>query len=270
MDPRIGDELTLQGRTALVTGSSTGIGAASAKRLAAAGATVGVTYRSSEEAAHGVVKAIEREGGRAILLEVDVAQEASVTDLFDRFQEEAGPLDILIANAGLQQDAPLADMTLEQWRTVIDVDLTGQFLCVREAIRHFNRKPWSPGDPARGSIVCMSSVHEFIPWAGHVNYAAAKGGVQMLMKSAAQEVASRGIRINGLAPGAIATDINAAAREAGGERLLELIPYGRVGQVEEVARAAHWLVSDAADYVIGTTLVIDGGMSLYPGFIGNG
>jgi len=270
MERRIGQELALDGRTALITGSSTGIGAAVAKRLAAAGALVGVTYRSSEEEAGQVVEAIERAGGQAVLLELEVSHEDSVTEVFERFGEQVGPLDILVANAGLQQDAAIADMTLQQWRAVIDVDLTGQFLCVREAIRRFDVKPWSMGDPARGAIVCMSSVHEFIPWAGHVNYAAAKGGVQLLMKSAAQEVASRGIRINGVAPGAIATDINAEARADGDEPLLQLIPCGRIGDVEEVAQATHWLVSDAAAYVVGTTLVVDGGMSLYPGFIGNG
>lgn len=259
---------SLPQRNVLVTGSSSGIGAAIARSLGAAGATVGVTYHGSEDGARDVASDIEAAGGRAVVMQADVSDETSVQRMFDTFANEVGDLDVLVANAGVQQDAAITDMTLAQWETVIGTNLTGQFLCVREAVRRFDMRSSEPASRARGSIVCMSSVHETIPWAGHVNYAAAKGGTLMLMKSVAQEVAGRGIRVNAVAPGAIATPINADARdtEQERERLLKLIPYQRIGCPEDVADAVLWLVSDAADYVVGTTLYVDGGMSLYPAF----
>ena len=262
----------LAGQTALVTGSSTGIGAACAVELGARGAAVAVNYRSSDEAAEAVVETIREAGGEALALQADVSEEEEVRRLFDAVDKAYGRLDILVANAGLQQDAAFADMTLEQWNTVIDVNLGGQFLCLREAVRRFRAQDASPVSKARGKIVCMSSVHETIPWAGHVNYAASKGGVMMLMKSLAQEVSGERIRVNAVAPGAIATDINEDAwrSEEAREKLLELIPYARVGEKEDVARAVSWLASDESDYVVGTTLFVDGGMCLYPSFRGNG
>lgn len=259
---------SLPQRNVLVTGSSSGIGAAIARSLGAAGATVGVTYHGSEDGARDVASDIEAAGGRAVVMQADVSDETSVQRMFDTFANEVGDLDVLVANAGVQQDEAITDMTLAQWETVIGTNLTGQFLCVREAVRRFDMRSSEPASRARGSIVCMSSVHETIPWAGHVNYAAAKGGTLMLMKSVAQEVAGRGIRVNAVAPGAIATPINADARdtEQERERLLKLIPYQRIGCPEDVADAVLWLVSDAADYVVGTTLYVDGGMSLYPAF----
>ena len=164
-------------------------------------------------------------------------------------------------------------MTLAQWNTVLAVNLTGQFLCAREAIQEFRRRgPIPELSKATGKILCMSSVHQVIPWAGHVNYAASKGGVDLLMRSLAQEAAPLKIRINGIAPGAIRTEINRDAWESEEalQRLLTLIPYGRIGEPEDVAKAAVWLASDEADYVAGTTLFIDGGMTLYPGFGDNG
>ncbi|MFC7478167.1 glucose 1-dehydrogenase [Dankookia sp. GCM10030260] len=263
----------LEGQVALVTGGSSGIGAGVAVALAAAGAAVGVNYASSPEGAAAVVDEIERTGGAAVALQTDVSREEQVEALFRGLLNRFGRLDILVANAGIQKDAAFADMTLDQWRTVLDINLTGQFLCAREAVRIFDRQGRDPGrSAATGKIICMSSVHEVIPWAGHVNYAASKGGIMLMMKSLAQEVASRGIRVNGIAPGAIQTDINRAAWETPEalQRLLALIPYGRIGLPEDVARAAVWLASDASDYVTGTTLFVDGGMTLYPGFRENG
>jgi glucose 1-dehydrogenase len=164
-------------------------------------------------------------------------------------------------------------MTLEQWNAVISTNLTGQFLCAREAAREFKRRGVQPErSKAAGKIICMSSVHEVIPWAGHVNYAASKGGVKMLMQSMAQELAPLKIRVNSLAPGAIKTRINKDAWDTPEDekKLLELIPYGRIGEADDIGKAAVWLASDESDYVTGTTMFIDGGMTLYPGFADNG
>ncbi len=259
----------LQGQKALVTGASSGIGAGVARAFAAAGAAVGVNFVGRRESAERIVEEIRGTGGEAIALQADVAQEAKVQAMFERFVEAFGRIDILVANAGIQQDAAVADMTTAQWQRVIDVNLTGQFLCAREAVRRFLGQPLEPAiSRARGKIICMSSVHEVIPWAGHVNYAASKGGVMLMMKSLAQEVAQHRIRVNGIAPGAIKTAINRAAWETpeAERKLLELIPYGRVGEPDDIARAAVWLASDQSDYVMGTTLFVDGGMTLYPAF----
>ena len=261
----------LAGRRALVTGASSGIGFAVARGLAAAGAAVAVNYHSSREPAEALVEEIRAAGGRAVALGADVSKEEEVAGLIDRTVAEFGGMDVLVANSGIQKDASVGEMTLADWNAVISLNLTGQFLCCREAIRAFRAAP-EPEGRARGAIVCMSSVHELIPWAGHVNYAAAKGGVRMMMQTLAQEVAPERIRVNAIAPGAIRTPIN---KEAWGtpealERLLRLIPYGRIGEPEDVARAATWLASDEADYVTGTTMFVDGGMALYPGFVGNG
>lgn len=262
----------LNGQAALVTGGSSGIGAAVALALGAAGAAVGVNFRSHPEQADRIVADIRTAGGRAVAIQADVALESQVLAMFAAMDGAFGRLDILVANSGIQQDAGFADMSLEQWQRVIDVNLTGQFLCAREAVRRFLSQPRTGPSRARGKIVCMSSVHEVIPWAGHVNYAASKGGVMLMMRSLAQEVAGEGIRVNGIAPGAIRTPINKDAWSTpdARERLLRLIPYARVGDPEDVARAAVWLASDESDYVVGTTLFVDGGMALYPAFRDNG
>lgn len=260
--------LQLHGRVVIVTGGSSGIGAGIARAFGRAGALVGVNYHGEPEGAEAVAEEVARAGGRAIAVGADVSEEADVEAMLARVEEEFGSLDVMVANAGLQQDAPFHELTLAQWRKVIDVNLTGQFLCARAAVRSFLARERKPGHRARGNVICMSSVHEAIPWAGHVNYAASKGGVMLMMKSLAQEVAEHGIRVNGIAPGAIRTPINREAWETpeAEAALLRLIPYGRVGDVEDVAKAALWLASDESDYVTGASLFVDGGMSLYPEF----
>ena len=263
----------LQAQKALVTGANSGIGRAVALGLGMAGADVGVNYVSGPETATEVVEEIRKSGTDAIALQADVSDENQVVAMYRQFVERFGRLDILVANAGVQRDAHFIDMTLADWNTVIAINLTGQFLCCREAVRAMARQGVLAGvSKAAGKIICMSSVHERIPWAGHVNYAASKGGVMMLMQSLAQEVAPLKIRVNSIAPGAIRTPINTAAwstPEAYGA-LMTLVPYGRIGEPEDVARAAVWLASDEADYVTGTTLFVDGGMTLYPGFASGG
>jgi glucose 1-dehydrogenase len=265
--------VSLAGQRAIVTGGSSGIGRAIALTLAGAGADVVVNFSSAERPAQEVVDQIRAMGRRAFAHKADVGSEPQVVEMFEAIRREFGSLDILVNNAGLQQDAPSHEMTLVQWQRVIDVNLTGQFLCAREAIREFYRRGPAPElSRALGKILCVSSVHEVIPWAGHVNYAASKGGVMLLMKSLAQEYASRGIRINSVAPGAIRTPINRAAWETpeAYRDLLKLIPAKRIGEPEDLARVAAWLVSDQADYVNGATIFVDGGMTLYPGFESGG
>jgi glucose 1-dehydrogenase len=264
---------SLIGQKALVTGANSGIGRAVAVALGAAGADVVVNYVSQEAAAAEVVAEIQSHGVSAYAHKADVAREDEVQAMFARMLAQFGTIDILVANAGLQRDAPFHTMTLEQWSTVLGVNLTGQFLCARAALREFLRRGVvETVSRAAGKIICMSSVHQEIPWAGHANYAASKGGVMMMMRSLAQEVAPHRIRVNGIAPGAIRTPINTAAWQtpeayAG---LMRLVPYGRIGEPEDIARAAVWLASDDSDYVVGTTLFVDGGMTLYPGFADGG
>jgi glucose 1-dehydrogenase len=261
--------IELNGQRAIVTGANSGIGKSVAIALAAAGAKVVVNYISSEERANAVVDAIKEGGAEAMAIRADVSNEEQVQAMFAQTISTWGSVDILVANAGVQRDAAFVDMTLEQWQFVMDVNLTGQFLCCREAAREFIRRGVVPEvSKAAGKIICMSSVHEVIPWAGHVNYAASKGGVLLMMQSIAQELAENKIRVNGIAPGAIRTPINRNAWETveAEQELLKLIPYKRVGDPEDIGRAAVWLASDASDYVTGTSLFVDGGMTLYPGF----
>jgi len=264
----------LKGQTAIVTGANSGIGKAVAVAMGCAGANVVINYLSDEENVLAEMSAeIERCGGRTIGFQADISSEDEVKAMFDKARETYGTVDIMVNNAGLQQDAPIEDMSLKQWQKVINVNLTGQFLCSREAVREFKRSGVKKEvSCAAGKIICISSVHEVIPWAGHVNYAASKGGVMMMMKSIAQEVAPYRIRVNSICPGAIKTHINTAAwstPEAEAE-LLKLIPYQRVGEPDDIARVAVWLASDDADYINGTSIFVDGGMTLYPGFTENG
>ena len=268
-------EKKLQGQIAIVTGASSGIGTGVAKALAGAGAAVVINHplAASLAAAEAVVKEIKDAGGMAVSAQCDVSKEAEVQRMFADTVRQFGTVDILVNNAGLQKDAPFQDMTLDQWNYVLGVNLTGQFLCAREAIREFIRRGVDTSKSvAAGKIICMSSVHEVIPWAGHANYAASKGGIMMMMKSISQEFAHLKIRINSIGPGAIKTPINRSAWETpeAEAKLLQLIPYKRIGLPEDIGKAAVWLASDDSDYVNGTTLFIDGGMTLYPGFTTNG
>ncbi len=263
----------LKGQKAIVTGANSGIGRAVAVALGHAGAVVVFNYVVNEAEAEAVCEEIRRCGSEAQAILADVSSEEQVQAMFEQAIESFGTVDILVNNAGIQRDAPFDEMSLEQWQQVIEVNLTGQFLCAREAIREFKQRGVVPNiSCAAGKIICMSSVHELVPWAGHVNYAASKGGVMLMMKSIAQEVAPYRIRVNSIGPGAIRTPINRPAwetREAY-DKLMELVPYKRIGEPEDIARAAVWLASDEADYINGTTLFIDGGMTLYPGFTENG
>ena len=263
----------LTGQKALVTGANSGIGRGVALGLAQAGADVVVNYVSGDEAAQAVVEQIRALGRQAYAHQADVSVESQVADMFKTMLERFGTIDVLVNNAGLQRDAAFTQMSLQDWNTVLNVNLTGQFLCAREAIREFLRRGVVPSvSCAAGKIICMSSVHQQIPWAGHANYASSKGGIKMLMESLAQEVAPHRIRVNGIAPGAIRTPINRSAWETpeAYSALMTLVPYGRIGEPEDIARAAVWLASDQSDYVVGSTLFVDGGMTLYPGFATGG
>jgi glucose 1-dehydrogenase len=263
----------LKGQKALVTGASSGIGSGVALALARAGADVVVNYASSVAGAQKVVDEIAAMGRNAIAVKADVSQEAEVEAMFAETLKAFGTLDILVNNAGLQQDAPFTEMTLAQWNKVIGINLTGMFLCSHRAVKEFLRRGVKPEvSSACGKIICMSSVHEIIPWAGHVNYASSKGGVKLFMQSLAQELAPQKIRVNSIGPGAIQTPINRSAwdtKEAL-DSLLTLIPYGRIGVPEDIGKAAVWLASDDSDYVNGQTLFVDGGMTLYPEFARGG
>lgn len=271
--PSVSVPRLLAGQRALVTGANSGIGQAVALALAQAGADVVINYVVNDEAAQQVVAEAEKSGVRAYAHKADVSQEDQVQAMFQKMIQTFGTIDILINNAGLQRDSSLEEMTLDQWNKVIGVNLTGQFLCAREAVKEFKRRGVVPSvSCAAGKIICMSSVHEVIPWAGHVNYAASKGGIELMMKSIAQEVAPHRIRVNSIGPGAIRTPINRPAWEtpAAYDKLMTLIPYQRIGEPKDVGHLAAWLASDQADYITGTTIFIDGGMTLYPGFAEGG
>ncbi|MFW5844776.1 MAG: SDR family oxidoreductase [Planctomycetota bacterium] len=267
------DERALDGQVALVTGGSRGIGRAVVRRLTAAGAAVGINYRSSRDAAEELVEEISRSGGRALALPGDTSQERDVQECFELLRDAYGAVHCVVANAGVEANASAADMSLADWQQVIDVDLTGAFLCAREGLREFHRRT-DPDVPPRlrGTIIAVTSVHDRIPFGAHGNYCAAKAGVSMLMRTIALEEGARRIRANTVAPGAIGTDINRDTWEdpEERERLFDVVPHDRIGRPEEVAEAVAWLASDAAAYVTGTSLVVDGGMTCYPSFLDKG
>ncbi|MCZ6733373.1 MAG: SDR family oxidoreductase [Gammaproteobacteria bacterium] len=267
--PKVQCQKVLAGQKALVTGANSGIGKGVAIAIGKAGADVVVNYVAGKEAAQEVADEIKADGSNAITIQADVSKEDQVQSMFRQMFDAYGSIDILVNNAGLQRDAVFHEMTLADWDLVIAVNLTGQFLCAREAVREFLRREITPEvSSSAGKIICMSSVHDIIPWAGHANYAASKGGLSMLMKTMAQELAQYKIRVNAISPGAIKTPINRMAWETpeAEAELLKLIPQGRVGETLDIARAAVWLASDDSDYVNGATLYVDGGMTLYPGF----
>jgi len=273
----IGSDLKFKDQVAIVTGSSSGIGKACAIHLAELGAKVIVNYSSNLEEGEKTLNEIISKGGSGILVQADVSREEEVKALFNETISKYGRLDIVVSNAGLQKDSSFLEMTLEQWQKVIDVNLTGQFLVCREASRQFVAQEKSKTDVDHselsiGKIILMSSVHDVIPWAGHVNYAASKGGIMMFMKSISQELAPYKIRVNSVSPGAIKTSINKEVWSDPDKYkgLLQLIPYKRIGTPQDVAKAVAWLASDDSDYVNGETLYIDGGMTLYPEFADNG
>ncbi len=263
----------LAGQTAVVTGASSGIGMACAIGLGESGANVVVNYGGNNKGANEAVEAIKAAGSNAIAVKADVSKQDQVKAMFKTAIDTFGTVDILVNNAGLQKDAPFLEMTLEDWQYVLDVNLTGQFLCAQEAVREYVRRGARPEiSRALGKIICMSSVHEIIPWAGHINYAASKGGVMLMMKSLAQEMGPMKIRVNSIAPGAIKTPINTSAWHTpeAEARLLKLIPYKRVGETSDISNVCVWLCSDESDYIHGETIFVDGGMTLYPGFEDNG
>jgi glucose 1-dehydrogenase len=264
----------LVGQKALVTGASKGLGQAMAIGFAQAGADVLINYSTDEQGARHTAKKVEEHGRKAIVFKADVSKESEVRAMFDCMFQTFGRLDICVANAAIQLNARVDEMTLEQWQGVIDVNLTGMFLCAREAVRAFKRQGIDRSvSYACGKLIFISSVHDVIPWEGHANYAAAKGGLMLFMKSLAQEVAHLRIRVNAISPGAIRTPMNVeklTTPEMFESTLLKLIPAKRIGEPEDVARTAVWLASDESDYVQGTTIYVDGGMLLYPGFIGAG
>jgi glucose 1-dehydrogenase len=264
----------LEGQKAIVTGASKGLGAGIAESLAYAGCDVMVNYSSDRKGAERVAGIVRSTGRKASVYKADVSKEDEVRDMFKAARSEIGRIDILINNSGIQMNAAFDEMTIDQWQKVIGINLTGQFLCAREAVRCFKEQGFNPSiSSSLGKILCISSVHDVIPWAGHVNYAAAKGGVMLLMKSIAQELAPLKIRVNSLSPGAIRSPMNVEKLHTPEEYksiLLDHIPVKRIGEPEDVGRAAVWLVSDDSEYVHGATLYVDGGMTLYPEFATGG
>lgn len=258
--------MKLKGQKALVTGGNKGIGKAIALAIAKEGADVFINYHSDEAGAQQTVAEIKALGRQAFADQGDVGKEADVKKLFAEALKNLGSLDILVNNAGINGKSPITEMELEEWQNVIDTNLTSQFLCSREAARHFLKNGVTKRSRAAGKILCISSVHDTIPdW---VNYAASKGGVKMFIRSLGLELAPQKIRVVGISPGAIQTDINKEewSKPGGLEEMNEQIPNNRIGQPEEIGYLAAWLLSDEADYITATTIYIDGGMTAYPGF----
>lgn len=271
--PSVDPMKILKNQKALVTGANSGIGKAIAIALGKAGADVAVNYVSHPEEATAVCDEIKREGSQAIAIQADVSKEDQVIKMYQQLLKTFGTIDILVSNAGVQRDAALEKMTIDQWNAVLSINLTGQFLCIREAVKEFKRRGVKKEiSCAAGKVICMSSVHQMIPWAGHVNYASSKGGIHLMMQSVAQEVAPHRIRVNAIAPGAIRTPINTSAWSTpeAYRSLMSLIPYNRIGEPEDIAHCAVWLASDYSDYITGTTIFVDGGMTLFPGFASGG
>lgn len=264
-------EISLHNQVAIVTGASSGIGTGVAKSLASSGATVVINYSSekSKDQANEVLRDIINAGGKGIIYQCDVSQEDQVVSMFQEVVSQLGTVDILVNNAGIQKDAKFTEMTLDQWNAVINVNLTGQFLCAREAIKEFLRRGIdTTRSVACGKIIHISSVHEIIPWAGHANYASSKGAIRMMMQTLAQEYGADKIRVNSICPGAIQTPINTNAWDTPEalNSLLTLIPYNRIGQPQDIGNLAVFLASDMSDYITGASIFIDGGMTTFESF----
>ncbi len=267
------EQKRLQRLTAIVTGASSGIGKGIAIQLGKEGANVVINFHKEAEEAEDTRRQIESFDSKGLVVQADVSVESDVLKMFEDAKKAFGTIDILVSNSGIEEDKALVDMSLEEWQKVIDVNLTGYFLCAREAAKEFiKRGVVKERSTAAGKIIFISSVHDKIPWAKHANYAASKGGVMLFMQSIAQELAPQKIRVNSISPGAIRTPINKHAwgtPEALNE-LLKLIPYQRIGEPEDIAKAVAWLASDESDYITGATIYVDGGMTLYPDFASGG
>jgi glucose 1-dehydrogenase len=258
--------MLLEGRRALVTGGSTGIGRATSLRLAREGASVAVNYFGSKGAADAdhLAEQLKSEGApSAVAIEADVGREEQVVKMIEQVSAEFGGLDLLVNNAGIEKKIPLLEMSESDWSAVLQTNLTGAFLCLREAAKVMVKA----GQP--GTVVNMSSVHEFIPWPGFAHYCSSKGGMKLLMETAARELAPQKIRVVNIAPGAIVTPINQFVLDDPQQKaqVESEIPLGHMGDPENIAAAVAWAASDEASYMTGTTIVVDGGMSLYPKFV---
>lgn len=254
------DARLLEGRNAVVTGATSGIGAAVAWELAAHGAGVAVGFRSRADTAAGMAQVMVGAGGRALPVGLEVSDEESVVRGLAEARAALGAIDLMVCNAGVEAPVALVDMSLEDWRSVVDVNLTGLFLCAREAARAMRTHGRG------GVIVAVTSVHDRMPWERFAHYSASKGGQRLFVESIAKELAPLGVRVVAVAPGAIATPINEEMlADPDARAAVEgQIPMGRIGSAQEVARAVAWIASDQASYVTGATLVVDGGMVLYP------
>jgi glucose 1-dehydrogenase len=243
--------MELEGKIALVTGAGSGIGFAIAERFAAEGAAVAINYLGHADDAQRLAAQLPH----AAAIEADVSDPTAVRALVADVERELGRIDVLVNNAGIEKSQPFLDVDLDSWTKTIAVDLTGPFLCTQACAR-------SMRESGGGSIVNISSIHEDFPFPGYTPYCAAKGGMRMLMRNAAVELAPFGIRVNNVAPGAIATPINAATLSdpAKVKRLQELVPLGRIGRPEEVAEVVLFLASDRSGYVTGSTYYVDGGI----------
>lgn len=245
----------LKDKVALVTGASRGIGKAIAIHLAANGAKVAVNYSSSESSAIEVAEIIKKNGGTAEIFKARVNVESEVEEMFTAIEKSLGVVDILVNNAGITKDNLLMRMKTEEWDVVIDVNLKGTFLCTRRAVKGMMKNRY-------GKIINISSVVGFAGNAGQFNYSATKAGVIGMTKSAALELASRGIRVNAVAPGFIETDMTASLTDEVKAAYLEKIPLKSLGKPEDIANAVAYLASPLSDYMTGQTLHLNGGMYL--------
>ncbi|QJC87211.1 SDR family oxidoreductase [Bacillus inaquosorum] len=250
----------LTGKTAIVTGSSKGIGKAIAERFGHEKMNVVVNYHSDPSGADETVDIIKNNGGQAVAVEADVSKEEGIQALLDAALEHFGTLDVMVNNSGFNgAEAMPHEMSLEDWQKVIDVNVTGTFMGAKASLRHMMK------NNIKGNVLNISSVHQQIPRPVNVQYSTSKGGIKMMTETLALNYADKGIRVNAIAPGTIATESNVdTKKEENRQKQLKKIPMKAFGKPEEVAAAAAWLVSEEASYVTGTTLFVDGGMTLYP------